>query len=170
MARPLPVAVSRTDVGCWSRGFVSGITPFGSRPDLARVVGGRRRNLGCDEFSSVSILNLVGRRGRRDRSVGEVGGQPKSGSSHTRQVGSPTGVSLLVPLARAGHTGSALTLTLQVLAALAGAGALGLSGLLLGRCRGTDHWGLGCWGAGSLQSGIAYGRGLREASYRALRR
>ena len=55
------------------------------------------------------------RRGRRDRSVGEVGGQPKSGRFHTRQVGSPTGVSLLVPLTRASDTGAAGTLALYAL-------------------------------------------------------
>ena len=119
MARPLPVAVSEVGSRYWSWGFVSGITPFGSRPDLARVVGGRRGNLGCDEIASVSVLSFGGWRGRRGRSVGEVGGQPKSGGSHTRQVGSPTGVSLLAPLTGAGHTGSALALTLQVLSALA---------------------------------------------------
>ena len=71
-ARPLPVAGNRAGGGYWSRGFVSGITPFGLRPDLARVVGGRRGNLGCDEFSSVSILNLVGRRGACDGCGGHL--------------------------------------------------------------------------------------------------
>ena len=74
---------SRAGVGYWSRGFVNGNrTPFGSRPDLARVVGGRRGNLGCDKYLSVLILNLndrsagwagsVGRRGRRSAQIGQV--------------------------------------------------------------------------------------------------
>ena len=47
-----------------SRGFVSGISPFGWWPDLARGAWRAGENLGCDEIPSVSILNFGVRRGR----------------------------------------------------------------------------------------------------------
>ena len=81
-------------------GFVSGITPFGSRVDLARVVGGRRGNLGSDELGVKLILNSPpSGRGVVGRSARSAVGPNRAASIRGRSGRLlESTVSLLVPL------------------------------------------------------------------------
>ena len=76
---------SRETAACYSsRGFISGITPFGSPTDLARGPARSGRNRGGDEDPSVSILNFGVHPKSSGCEVAEVGRRAKSGPHHTR--------------------------------------------------------------------------------------
>jgi hypothetical protein len=71
------------------------------------------------------ILDFGDRSGVGGGRVGGSGSRSKSGGCHMEGWGSPTGVSLVVPLTWTAHSGAALALPSEVLAALTGTGPLG---------------------------------------------